>query len=365
MDHSPNDDVAAAIVRVLSGDLPEREEIELRQWLDADPERRQLFHEMRAVWDEAAAAHGEWDTSALRERILATRKEREPQGTQQTHRARRNSPASGLARVMAARRKSTAVYALAAAVVLMVGAASWFAVRAKRDTVVAAPMREVSTKRGQRATVQLSDGSRITLGPASTVKYAERFAATGPRDVQLVGDAYFEVVHNEKRPFMVRTALGVARDLGTKFLVRAHEDVPYVDVVVVEGKVSLKMAEMGNRKSEIGRRDSVLLEPADLGRLDAAGNLGVERKTDLSGVLAWMRGQLVFKNAAVSEVVAEIERSYDVNVRIGDPLLRDLRFSGSFGAQPATDVVASFARAIGATAEKDNGGFVLVRRGDR
>ena len=71
--HHPEDELASAIVRVLSGDLPEREEIELRQWLDADPERRRVFAEMRAVWDGAGTVHDGWDTSTLRKRIAAAR----------------------------------------------------------------------------------------------------------------------------------------------------------------------------------------------------------------------------------------------------------------------------------------------------
>lgn len=341
----PEDELPLAIVRVLSGDLPEREEIELRQWLDADPERRKLFQEMRLLWDEAGAGDERWNTTPLQQRIIAARRQK----------ARRHSPT--FTRVQEQRRVRPSHLALAASIMLIVGVSGWFAARRVDEAKVAAvPIKEITTKRGQRATVQLPDGSRITLGAASTLRYADRIDTASKREVGLTGDAYFEVAHNAKRPFVVRTALGVARDLGTKFLVRAH-DRDYVDIVVVEGLVSLKSAP--------AKPDSLLLQPADLGRLDAAGNLGVEHNTELTAVLAWTQGQLVFKNASVVEVAGEIERSYDVTLRIGDPLLRDVRFSGSFGAEPASDVVTSFAKSIGATAEKENGGFVLVRRGER
>lgn len=348
----PDDEVASAIVRVLSGDLPEREEVELRHWLDADPGRRQLFQEMRAVWDEAGIAADTpdgWATGALRRRIVASRDAIK-------HVARR-SPA--LARLRGRRRFAPQHMAVAAGLILLaLGGVTWSDKLFPARTVASAPLREVSTKRGQRATVQLLDGSRVTLGAASTLRYPDRIDTTATREVLLTGEAYFEIAHEEKRPFAVRTPLGVARDLGTKFVVRALPDVQYVDVVVVEGLVSLKGAKAASR-------DSLLLRAADLGRLDSAGNIGVERNTNLSDALAWTRGDLVFRNTPVTEVVASIARTYDVDVGVTDPLLREVRFSGSFEAAPAAQVVADFARAIGANVETDQGGFLLIRKGDR
>jgi transmembrane sensor len=341
------DEVARAIVRVLSGDLPEREEIELRQWLDADPERRQLFAEMRGIWEEAGAGTPRWDTGSLAFRIITARKQ-----------ASRRSPL--LLRVGRIRRASVRQLAVAAALVAAVSTGLLYTTtrppgqRADRGMA----LKEIVTKRGERASVQLPDGSRITLGPASTLRYPDRIEARAVREVYLAGDAYFEITHDEARPFVVRTTHAVARDLGTAFLVRAHERMPHVDVIVVEGLVSL--AAPGG-----GGQDSLLLRPRDLGRVDTAGNLGITRNVDLAPTLAWTRGQLVFRNAPVTEVAAEIARSYDVDVRIADPILRDLHFSGSFGQAPVADVISNFATSIGATAVQRNGGFVIVHGASR
>jgi transmembrane sensor len=342
-----SDEIARAIVRVLSGDLLEREEIELRQWLDADPERRQLFAEMHAIWEEAGAGAPRWDTSSLARRIIAARKQ-----------ASRRSPVQ--TRVRGVRLASVRQLAVAAALVAVVSTGLLYtstrspAQRAER----AVALKEIVTKRGERASVQLPDGSRITVGPASTLRYPDRIEARAVREVYLAGDAYFEVIHDEARPFVVRTTHAVARDLGTAFLVRAHDDMPHVDVIVVEGLVSLAAPSGGGQ-------DSLLLRPRDLGRVDSAGNLGVTRNVDLAPTLAWTRGQLVFRNAPVSEVAAEIARSYDVDVRIADPILRDLHFSGSFGPAPVADVISNFATSIGATAVQRSGGFVIVHGASR
>jgi len=106
------------------------------------------------------------------------------------------------------------------------------------------------------------------LGPASTIAYAVA-ADHGPRTVSLKGDAYFEVTHRPDRTFTVETSHGVARDLGTRFLVHAYPPDSAVDVVVAEGKVSL--AAPRDTVAQPRTADSLVLSPGDLGRVTRTG----------------------------------------------------------------------------------------------
>src|SRR5206468_9531820 len=88
------------------------------------------------------------------------------------------------------------------------------------------------------------------------------------RDVYLDGEAFFEVAHDARRPFAVHTARAVARDLGTRFNVRAYRDAADVVVAVAEGAVALK-------SSQRLAADSVVLRQADVGRARPDGRLSV------------------------------------------------------------------------------------------
>jgi ferric-dicitrate binding protein FerR (iron transport regulator) len=240
----------------------------------------------------------------------------------------------------------------------MVGSLIWLTTYSNSHSTLAAKgdLQEWSTRRGQRATLQLGDGTRITLAAASKLRYLRSSDTTRVREVMLEGEAYFEVPHDAKRLFLVRTKSAVARDLGTKFLVRSYPETEYADVVVAEGAVSLSPA------SEHSAPDSVVLGPAQLGRVDTGGHLWAARSVDLGTALAWTRGELVFHRTPVPDAVAEINRWYDADIRVGDRRLRAIQFSAAFNAEPLTQVVDVLAAAIGARAERRGNTITLIPR---
>ena len=211
------------------------------------------------------------------------------------------------------------------AAVLVIGggiALAWRELRPAPGAVAPGAMREVVTGRGQRATVWLGDGTRVELGIDSRLRYAPEFGA-GSRDVELEGEAYFDVVHDDRRPFAVHTARAEVRDLGTKFNVRSYADAPEVEVVVAEGAVALAPSKGG------ASHEPVLLYPGDLGRVEADGRLTARRGVDVGAHLAWIDGRLVFIDAPLREVLPRLARWYDVNIRLGDSTITERRYTAS------------------------------------
>ena len=237
--------------------------------------------------------------------------------------ARRGIAFPAMARPHAPFVRAAAVLAIAAAAVL-----TWRAVDGGGDGVVAGdgPMEVVATARGQRATLRLADGTRVTLAAASTLRYPDEFAGRA-REVHLEGEAHFDVAHDDDAPFVVRAGGAVAEDLGTAFVVRAYPGDSSVRVVVTSGKVALRAASAAPRQARV-------LEPGDLGRQGASGAATVER-VDTAAYVAWMRGGLVFDATPLPEVLAQIERWYDVELQLADTVLRARRFTGAF-AEGAT-----------------------------
>src|SRR5262249_39783634 len=99
--------------------------------------------------------------------------------------------------------------------------------------------REYRTGRGQRASGTLADGSAFQLGPMSVLRVPGTYPAPN-RAVELEGGGYFNVVHDEKHPFSVRTARTMVRDIGTRFIVRGRPDEHRVEVAIAEGKVFIE-----------------------------------------------------------------------------------------------------------------------------
>lgn len=168
-----------------------------------------------------------------------------------------------------------------------------------------------ATRRAQR--IALPDGSLVSLGPGSSLRYATGFA--GPRRaVYFSGDAFFKVSKNPDRPFLVFTSQVVTTVLGTSFRVQAVEGSPNATVTVREGRVAVQAragAHLGatpNRPAAAG----VLLLPNQ-----QAVYVGTARhfRKELAAVPAVLAPQsFVFDARPVPEVLAALEKAYGVDI---------------------------------------------------
>lgn len=287
---------------------------------------------------EAAHTRQEWDADAALERIKQA-----PLGPAEVF----SFPPSYRLENQSLRRRVLRVAMRAAAVLVLAagGVAVWNITARQSEEVTNVAMAETATLRGQRATVRLPDGTRVLLGPATTMRYA--IAPTkGERLVQLDGEAQFIVVHSEKRPFVVKTRHGIATDLGTRFVVRAHAADSALTVAVSEGKVSVKRGDAA--------QDSVLLAAGDLGRLTANGMLSAERGVALDRYFGWTTGRLVFRDTPLAEAVAELGRWYDVDVRIANSALEQKLLTASFTNVSASEAFQLIAASLSVRVEQTN-----------
>jgi ferric-dicitrate binding protein FerR (iron transport regulator) len=141
-----------------------------------------------------------------------------------------------------------------------------------------------------------------------------RLHENGRREVWLEGEAVFDVVHDERRPFLVYSGNAVTEDLGTRFAIRAYPGDHAVRVVVDEGKVALRP--VGPRA--VDDTTSAILGARDLGELDAEGEARVRRGVNPETYLAWTQGRLVFRQATLAEIADQLQRWYDVDLTIPD-----------------------------------------------
>jgi len=152
------------------------------------------------------------------------------------------------------------------------------------------------------------------------------------RQVALEGEAYFEVAHDERRPFTVRAGDLIAKDLGTEFTVRAYREDDGARVVVREGSVAIRAAASGSSAPER------VVAAGQLGHLGRAGEPTVE-PADTAAWFAWIEGRLVFANTSLRDAVRQIERARDVEIRLSPTAIGDRQFTTSFGDEPTSAIL--------------------------
>jgi transmembrane sensor len=250
-------------------------------------------------------------------------------------------------------RRALAWRVAAAALIAAAGLATWRAAsdRAGAPGADAVAMRELVAPPGQRVTDTLPDGSRVTLHAGSRLRYAAALGAAlgtaaGARDVQLEGEGYFEVTHDERRPFRVRAGEAVAQDLGTRFVVRAYPELDQVEVVVEEGLVSLHRAQ-GPTRGAPGA-DSAVIRPGQLGRLGRSGAPTVEPAGDVSRWIGWTAGTLALDGGTLGQALPRFERWYDVDVVLADQRLASRQVVARFRNETLPQALDQLAVALGA-----------------
>ncbi|MEH3036235.1 MAG: FecR domain-containing protein [Sphingomonas adhaesiva] len=215
----------------------------------------------------------------------------------------------------AATRRWTA-YAAAAAIVASVGGASgwWLS-----HSAALLPATEYAAGHAERRVIHLADGSTVTLAADSRV--AVRLSA-GRRDLRLLqGEALFEVAHDRQRPFVVATAHGEVRAVGTAFDVTLRQE--DASVAVVEGVVEIALPSTGGKSAEPIVKMASKGEQVAFGTATRAGQsigfISQSAAADPASITAWTRGKLVFRGEPLAQVVETINRYATDQLRITDP----------------------------------------------
>lgn len=310
------------LARYLSGEATPAERGEVERWAATDLENRALLDSLAGRWN-AARSPGTWDLDAAWSR-LAPRLAEPGAPVHATDGTDSNVIPIGSRRP---RWIPSRLVPLAAAAVLVAGVALvWqrIATGPRPDPAVAtlAGSNGVTTTTvGERRTIDLPDGSQVVLGTASTLRVDTAFGRAA-RNVHLEGQAFFRVTHDSARPFVVHAAGTLAEDLGTEFDVRAYPGDGMVRIAVVEGAVAVRRAQ--------GADSVALLRPRDVARIGAGdgGAPVVLHDQNVERLIAWTTGEPFFDDATVADVARELERWYDVEVRVTSEAVANLRYTG-------------------------------------
>lgn len=190
------------------------------------------------------------------------------------------------------------------------------------DTV----LNSIITPVGGQYNLTLVDGTRVWLNASSSIKYPTAFNGSS-RQVELTGEAYFEVAHNASKPFKVLSNGQQVEVLGTHFNVNAYADEGIVTTTLLQGSVRV-IIPTGTRVLVPGQQAVVYA--------GGRGAIKLVKDADIDEAIAWKEGYFQFNQADVHQVMRQLSRWYDIRVSYRNPastrqfqgaIQRDLRFS--------------------------------------
>lgn len=189
-------------------------------------------------------------------------------------------------------------------------------------------MNTITVPAGQRANLTLADGTNVWLNARSEMRYPAVFTGN-KREITLDGEAYFEVTHNEDKPFVVQTNKCNVEVLGTKFNVEAYSDSEDFCTSLMEG--SVRVSDKRNPS------ETVLLSPNHMVSLEN-GQLSTSPISDFD-VFRWKEGLTCFRNMNFEQLMLRFEKCYGVRIVVENKHLVNYICSGKFRISDGIDNV--------------------------
>lgn len=166
----------------------------------------------------------------------------------------------------------------------------------------------MSTPRGRQYSIVLEDGSRIWLNAGSSIRFPVMFPKD-KRRVSITGEVYFEIAHEENRPFIAEVNDVEVTVLGTHFNINAYADEHAIKTTLLEGSVKI-------RRNNVSRT----LQPEEQALTTGSNDLTLIKNVDVAAVIAWKEGFFNFNKSDIRTVMRQLARWYDVNVTYnGEP----------------------------------------------
>lgn len=268
------------LFRYFSNEASAEEVAQIEQWLDEDPARQSEFD----------SAHYLFNAMILHSDELS--KMTTPGALEKTSRKSKV-------------RRLVYRYAAAAAAVVIAGLSGVFVEREINYNKMTAQTNVLEVPAGQRMSVTLSDGTQVQLNGNSRIEYPVIFSRK-QRNVKLSGEAFFEVTHDEKHPFIVETFASKVEVLGTRFNVYADEASEYFSTALVDGKVKVTTNDE--------TAEQVVLAPDEMVRF--VNNHLVVTKVDAENLISWTEGYINLADTDFASLMHRFENVYGVKIVI-------------------------------------------------
>ena len=203
---------------------------------------------------------------------------------------------------------------------------------------------EVITHNGSRTNLLLPDGTRVWLNAGSRLTYEKTYGVQS-REVNLTGEALFDVAHNATKPFVIHAAHVDIRVLGTRFNVKSYPTDRTTETTLLKGSIEVSIKDrpdekiilkpneklvIANDDSALHRRDPMAYKPQMTESLVNIRKPAYDSITGINVETSWVEDRLIFQDEAFGMLSKDMERWYGVSIRFTRPELEDLHFTGNF-----------------------------------
>lgn len=324
------------IIKYLTGSITDKELSGLSSWINESGENWKEFREIRNYWIHSNVFNKETETEqalhSLNHKIEAVNSKN--------------------------RRIHNFQWIYKAAAILLLFTSSFFIyMYFSKNSAVSNEMTNsnwnfVEIPLGEKGQVTLSDGTKIWLNSDSKLKYPAAF--TDNREVELVGEAYFDVAENKNNPFFVKTSTITIKVTGTEFNIKDYPDEGIIKTTLIEGSVEILDNKNMNHSSQIMLRANEIATFNKFNKTFRVDQISKKKSTEnnqriethklqtieptVESIISWKKNQLVFDNETLEEMVTKMERWYGVEITLKtEPT--DERYSGKFVYNESIDQV--------------------------
>jgi len=234
-------------------------------------------------------------------------------------------------------------FARIAATVIIIAGFGWllFEVATPEKVTVASSVDEKNIE------LLLADGSKIYLNRDSELTYPKEFGRNS-RKVSLKGEAFFDIAPDASRPFIIDAGKASVTVLGTSFSVMTDNGNNEVEVFVESGKVMLTSSDGSH---------SMTLEPDYVGKVSSGGSSQAVNTN--ANYLSWHTDLLVFDGEPLEVVFKDLKRTFNIDIRAGDPAINGYRLTSPFEHQPHDTIIKLICTTFNLRSVRDEGAYTL------
>lgn len=303
--------IKSLIIAELDGEISLEEREKLYQWLSKSESNAKYYTQIKDLWEaslananEFAQTSREWDR--FKNRVAAHPKQEE--------------------------RKLRIINWSRVAAVLVIGLLLANLVAQYLSPEEPVYITSVAPK-GSVAQTILPDGTMIYLNAGSEIKYDVN-TSSKQREVFINGEAWFDVEHNEKKPFIVHTPYYNVKVLGTQFNVKTYEDEETVVTTLEEGSIQVSSSERIKLKKDI------ILESGDQLVYNKTNNiLSLKSGVDTRLFTSWKDNKLIFIEMSFDALVQLLERKYGVEIEVADKSILESHYSGTIKNETILEIL--------------------------
>lgn len=346
--------IESLFIAYLEKSISAEEEEFLFRWIKSNPESIEELHEIRYLWNATGVIGNSSEELLGKEWVLFLERVNKtiPEQPVQTHSLRYWLP------------RVAAVFMLGAVISFLV---SYSIFKPPSNETV---YQEIVAPAGAKSKITLPDGSTVWLNAGSSIKYSNRFGEK-QREVALSGEAYFDVVTNLSKVFLVKTSELNIKAYGTTFNVKCYPEEGTVETTLLSGSIGVKRVGLaGNKTDEVVLQpnqrvvyykssqkeketipDKVIDQssPMSKKRVKNQSTYMISKGIDAQTFAAWKDGVLVINSESLEDLAVKLERKYDVKITFDNEKLQQIKFTGILENETVEQVI----EAIGIAANID------------